>query len=33
VPQRLGPAIRITIAAALAHGLLLTAAMLVSAPP
>jgi len=33
VPQRLEPAIRMTIAAALAHGLLLSAAMLLSAPP
>jgi 1,4-dihydroxy-2-naphthoate octaprenyltransferase len=33
VPQRLKPAIRMTIAAALAHGLLLSAAMLISAPP
>jgi len=33
VPQRLEPAIRMTIAAALAHGLLLSAAMLASALP
>jgi 1,4-dihydroxy-2-naphthoate octaprenyltransferase len=33
VPQRLKPAIWMTIAAALAHGLLFSAATLVSAPP